>query len=143
MPLFVFCLCWFEYLYQMYSEHRTPNTSLWQRPNINNILFHRLANNESSEVIDILLPVTFILTLRPDLIMSKTSDDSLFATSWAGYTKSEVKLFDTSVTSCRQWTIICKLICSRAIIGRPRDNNRHYTSQTDTEIEWSIIIADV
>jgi len=34
-------------------------------------------NNESSEVIDILLPVTFILNLRQGLIMSKTSDDSL------------------------------------------------------------------
>jgi len=37
------------------------------------------ANNESSEVINILLPVTFILNLRPGLIMSKTSDDSLLA----------------------------------------------------------------
>jgi len=36
-------------------------------------------NNESSEVTDILLPVTFILTLRPGLIMSKTADDSLLA----------------------------------------------------------------
>jgi len=39
----------------------------------------RAANNESSEVIDNLLPVTFILTLRPGLIMSKTSDDLLLA----------------------------------------------------------------
>jgi len=39
----------------------------------------RDVNNESSEVIDILLPVTFNLTLRPGLIMSKTSDDSLLA----------------------------------------------------------------
>jgi len=37
------------------------------------------ANNESSEVIDILLPVTFYFNLRPGLIMSKTSDDSLLA----------------------------------------------------------------
>jgi len=40
------------------------------------------ANNESSEVIDpidILLPETFYFTLRPRLMMSKTSDDSLFA----------------------------------------------------------------
>jgi len=42
-----------------------------------------LANNESSEVIDILLPVSFILTLRPGLIMSKTSDDSLLASRCA------------------------------------------------------------
>jgi len=41
-------------------------------------------NNESSEVVDILLPVTLILTLRPGLKMSKTSDDSLFAASHAG-----------------------------------------------------------
>jgi len=41
------------------------------------------ANNESSEVVDILLPIgsnNFILTLQPGLIMSKTSDDFLFAT---------------------------------------------------------------
>jgi len=37
----------------------------------------RVANNESSEIIDCLKP--FILTLRPGLIMSKTSDDSLLA----------------------------------------------------------------
>jgi len=36
-----------------------------------------VANNESSKIIDILLPL--ILTLRPGLIMSKSSDDSLFA----------------------------------------------------------------
>jgi len=36
-----------------------------------------VANNKSSEVIDILLP--FILTLRPGLIMSKTCDDFLLA----------------------------------------------------------------
>jgi len=40
----------------------------------------RSANNESSEVVDILLPVTFNSTLRPHLIMPTTSDDSLFVT---------------------------------------------------------------
>jgi len=44
------------------------------------VLNIRFANNESSEVVDILLPVTcIILTLRPGLIVSKTSDDSLLA----------------------------------------------------------------
>jgi len=41
-----------------------------------------VANNESSEVIDISLPVTFQYTLRPRWIMSKTSDDSLLAGGW-------------------------------------------------------------
>jgi len=44
----------------------------------------QFSNNESSEVVDNLLHVTFyfkFLTLRPGLIIIKTSDDSLFASS--------------------------------------------------------------
>jgi len=37
------------------------------------------SNNESSEVIDILLPVTFYFNPLTRLVMSKTSEDSLLA----------------------------------------------------------------
>jgi len=42
-------------------------------------MLRRDANNELSEVIDILLPVTFYFNPSTRLIMSKASDDSLLA----------------------------------------------------------------